>query len=196
MSYPIHRLCNLQIAQIPWFHRTYVVLFNYTCKYCSHCAILPNTVQNMVSLNYTLYTCTSPKFSIIIMLYSLWRPQTDRVGHQIHPLPHPHIYFPSWAASPTSLHRRSFEERSTSNIASTIGTEMLTTSHETGPYTNAQIAATYAANADLLAHNDSQDSIHMFGSDNGDETGGVVDFSGQEVYRMAKQGDCILYIIL
>ena len=71
--------------------------------------------------------------------------------------------------------RRSFEIRSTSDLASTVGTEALGTSQETGPYTKAQLAAIYAANAELLANSGSQDSVHMFGSEGGGEADGEVD---------------------
>ena len=59
--------------------------------------------------------------------------------------------------------------RSTSDLASTIGTELLSGPEDMGPYTKAQIMAIYAANAQLLQEGVSQDSIHMFGSEGGVE---------------------------
>ena len=59
--------------------------------------------------------------------------------------------------------------RSTSDLASTIGTEMLTDPEEREPYMSEQLAAIYAANAQLLQAGGSQDSIHMFGSEGGFE---------------------------
>ena len=59
--------------------------------------------------------------------------------------------------------------RSTSDLASTVGTEVLSGVEDTGPYTKAQLMAIYAANAQLLQDNVSQDSVHMFGSEGGVE---------------------------
>ena len=56
----------------------------------------------------------------------------------------------------------------TSDLASTVGTEMLTShSQEHPPYTKAQIAAIYAANTELLDNSGSQNSI-LFGSEGSD----------------------------
>ena len=59
--------------------------------------------------------------------------------------------------------------RSTSDLASTVGTELLSGLEESGPYSKAQLMAIYAANAQLLAEGGSQDSVHMFGSEGGVE---------------------------
>ena len=59
--------------------------------------------------------------------------------------------------------------RSTSDLASTIGTDMLTDMEDKEPYTSEQLAAIYAANAQLLRDGGSQDSVHMFGSEGGFE---------------------------
>ena len=65
--------------------------------------------------------------------------------------------------------------RSTSDLASTVGTEMLSGLEDAGPYTKAQLMAIYAANAQLLQDNVSQDSVHMFGSEGGVEVDEVDD---------------------
>ena len=72
--------------------------------------------------------------------------------------------------------RPSPRTRSTSDLASSVGTDILgTQSQETAPYTKAQLAAIYAANAGLLANDGSQDSVHMFGSEGGGEADGELD---------------------
>ena len=60
--------------------------------------------------------------------------------------------------------------RSTSDLASTISTGMITDDTEdVGPYSKSQLMAIYAANANLLLNTGSQNSIHMFGSEGGVE---------------------------
>ncbi|KAL5460058.1 hypothetical protein EMCRGX_G033476 [Ephydatia muelleri] len=68
-----------------------------------------------------------------------------------------------------SLSRPAKHVRSTSDLASTVGTEMLSGLEDAGPYTKAQLMAIYAANAQLLQDDVSQDSVHMFGSEGGVE---------------------------
>ena len=63
--------------------------------------------------------------------------------------------------------------RSTSDLASSVATDVLT--QDAGPYTKAQLEAIYAANADLLKNDDSQSSVHMFGSEGGGEADGDLD---------------------
>ena len=63
----------------------------------------------------------------------------------------------------------------TSDLASTVATEMLGgPSQEHPPYSKAQMAAIYAANQDILVTG-SQNSIHMFGSEGGGEGDGDMD---------------------
>ncbi len=64
--------------------------------------------------------------------------------------------------------------RSTSDLgSSTVATDMLSgDSQEMAPYPKAQIEKIYAKNADLLNHSDSNESIHMFGSEGGGESDG------------------------
>lgn len=69
-------------------------------------------------------------------------------------------------------HRPSPHTRSTSDLASTVATDILT--QDALPYNKAQIEAIYAANANLL-NDGSQDSVHMFGSEGGGEADGDVD---------------------
>ena len=68
-----------------------------------------------------------------------------------------------------SLSRPPKHIRSTSDLASTVGTELLSGPEDSGPYTKAQLMAIYAANAQLLQDDVSQDSVHMFGSEGGVE---------------------------
>lgn len=64
--------------------------------------------------------------------------------------------------------------RSTSDLgSSTAATDMLSgESQEMAPYPKAQIEKIYAKNADLLNQSDSNESIHMFGSEGGGESDG------------------------
>ena len=59
--------------------------------------------------------------------------------------------------------------RSTSDLASTVTTEMLTDMEYKDPFISEQVAAIYVANAQLLQEGHSQDSVHMFGSEGGFE---------------------------
>ena len=59
--------------------------------------------------------------------------------------------------------------QSTSDLASTISTDMIADSESTGPYSKVQLMAIYAANAQLLNNMGSQNSMHMFGSEGGIE---------------------------
>ena len=72
--------------------------------------------------------------------------------------------------------RPSPRTRSTSDLASTIGTDMLSgPSQETAPYSKAQIEAIYAANQELLNDDGSQESVHSFYTEGGQEADGGVD---------------------
>ncbi len=75
-----------------------------------------------------------------------------------------------------SLPRKSPGTRSTtSDLASTVGTEMLTNASQEAPYPKAQIMAIYAANQELLDNDGSQDSVHMFELEGGGEADGALD---------------------
>lgn len=77
--------------------------------------------------------------------------------------------------SPT-LPRKSPGMRSTtSDLASTVGTDMLTNASQDAPYPKSQMMAIYAANRELLDNDGSQDSVHMFGSEGGGEADGALD---------------------
>ena len=64
--------------------------------------------------------------------------------------------------------------RSTSDLASSVGTDAL---HNEHPYTKAQLMRIYAANEGLLDDNVSHDSVHMFGSEGGGEADGDLDIN-------------------
>ena len=79
--------------------------------------------------------------------------------------------------SPSMISRKSQLSRpcrSTSDLeSSNMGMDMLSgESQEPPPYPKAQIEKIYAKNADLLNHSDSNESIHMFGSEGGGESDG------------------------
>ena len=59
--------------------------------------------------------------------------------------------------------------QSTSDLASSISTDMIVDGGDTGPYSKTQLMAIYAANAQLLQNTGSQNSVHMFGSEGGIE---------------------------
>ena len=68
--------------------------------------------------------------------------------------------------------------RSTSDLASSVGTDALhSQANEHPPYTKAQIMRIYAANEGLLDDNVSHDSVHMFGSEGGGEADGDLDIN-------------------
>ncbi len=74
-----------------------------------------------------------------------------------------------------SLPRKSPGTRSTtSDLASTVGTEMLANASQEAPYPKAQIMAIYAANRELL-DDGSQDSVHNFVLEGGGEADGALD---------------------
>lgn len=68
--------------------------------------------------------------------------------------------------------RSSPRTRSTSDLASTVGTDILTNQSQDGPFHSKTIAAIFARNQELLDSTGSQDSIHMFGSEGGGEADG------------------------
>ena len=79
--------------------------------------------------------------------------------------------------SPSGVSRKSQLSkpyRSTSDLgSSTMATEVLSTnSQDIAPYPKSQIERIYAKNADLLNTSDSNESIHMFGSEGGGESDG------------------------
>jgi protocadherin Fat 4 len=79
--------------------------------------------------------------------------------------------------SPSMISRKSQLSkpyRSTSDLDSnTLVTDMLSgDSQDAAPYPKAQIEKIYAKNADLLNHSDSNESMHMFGSEGGGESDG------------------------
>ena len=67
--------------------------------------------------------------------------------------------------------------RSTSDLASSVGTDALHSQTNEHPYTKAQLMRIYAANEELLDDNISHDSVHMFGSEGGGEADGDLDIS-------------------
>lgn len=67
--------------------------------------------------------------------------------------------------------------RSTSDLASSVGTDALHSQANEHPYTKAQIMRIYAANEELLDDNVSHDSVHMFGSEGGGEADGDLDIN-------------------
>lgn len=70
------------------------------------------------------------------------------------------------------LNRPSLRTRSTSDLASSVATDTLNLTQESGfPFSKSQIEQIYATNVDLL-HDQSQDSVHMFGSEGGGEAEG------------------------
>ena len=68
--------------------------------------------------------------------------------------------------------RPSPRTRSTSDLASTVGTDILTNHSQDGAFHSKTIAAIFARNQELLDSTGSQDSIHMFGSEGGGEADG------------------------
>ena len=93
----------------------------------------------------------------------------SRPGSTTSPTTGPPKDTPVYSAGDSIGRRPSRHARSTSDLASTVGTEVLSGVEDTGPYTKAQLMAIYAANAQLLQDNVSQDSVHMFGSEGGVE---------------------------
>ena len=67
--------------------------------------------------------------------------------------------------------------RSTSDLASSVGTDALHSQTTEHPYTKAQLMRIYAANEELLDDNVSHDSVHMFGSEGGGEADGDLDIN-------------------
>ena len=67
--------------------------------------------------------------------------------------------------------------RSTSDLASSVGTDALHSQTNEHPYTKAQLMRIYAANEGLLDDNISHDSVHMFGSEGGGEADGDLDIN-------------------
>lgn len=67
--------------------------------------------------------------------------------------------------------------RSTSDLASSVGTDALHSQANEHPYTKAQLMRIYAANEELLDDNVSHDSVHMFGSEGGGEADGDLDIN-------------------
>ena len=67
--------------------------------------------------------------------------------------------------------------RSTSDLASSVGTDALHSQTNEHPYTKAQLMRIYAANEELLDDNVSHDSVHMFGSEGGGEADGDLDIN-------------------
>ena len=67
--------------------------------------------------------------------------------------------------------------RSTSDLASSVGTDALHSQANEHPYTKAQLMRIYAANEGLLDDNISHDSVHMFGSEGGGEADGDLDIN-------------------
>ena len=68
--------------------------------------------------------------------------------------------------------RHSPGTRSTSDLASTVGTDMLTNHSQDITYHTKAYEDIYARNAELLVNAGSQESIHMFGSEGGGEADG------------------------
>ena len=67
--------------------------------------------------------------------------------------------------------------RSTSDLASSVGTDALHSQANEHLYTKAQLVKIYAANEDLLDDNVSHDSVRMFGSESGGEADGDYDIN-------------------
>ena len=67
--------------------------------------------------------------------------------------------------------------RSTSDLASSVGTEALQSQANKHPYTKAQLIRIYRDNQELLDDNISHDSVHMFGSEGGGEADGDLDIN-------------------
>ena len=80
------------------------------------------------------------------------------------------FHTPGLPHKPTMRH--SPGTRSTSDLASTVGTDMLTNQSQDITYHTKAYEDIYARNAELLVNAGSQESIHMFGSEGGGEADG------------------------
>ena len=79
--------------------------------------------------------------------------------------------------------------RSTSDLASSVGTDALHSQTTEHPYTKAQLMRIYAANEGLLDDNISHDSIHMFGSEGGGEADGDLDINNLILQKISDLED-------